>query len=195
MAVKFAPVWLGVPSPVPVTVTLAVDVAVDVPGAYCTMMVQVFPVVPGFRTVPDAQVPPVIENVPPAVPTLVMAGAAVKVNAVAPAPVAVFVTVIVPLLVVVLAGVVVSTGAGAEIVSVAPVIWNVPGAFMFPLVASTTVTVLAVSPAVAPIAQEALTVVAVAVTPVQLTPAPLMVTPVAPARPAPLITSGTVAPC
>lgn len=194
MAGKFAPVWLGVASPVPVTVTLADAAVADPPGAYCTRMVQVFPVVPGFRTVPDAQVPPVIENVPLAGPvTLVMVGAAVNVNACAPAPAAVFVTVIVPFLVVVPPEF--SAGVGAEMVSVAPVTVNVPGAFTFPLVGSITVTVLAVSPAFAAMKQEAVTVPAEAVTPLQLTPAPLMVTAFALCRPAPDIDSGTVAPC
>src|SRR5580704_1005909 len=75
-------------------------------------MVQVFPV-PTPRTVPDAQVPPVMEKVPPAVPTLAIVGDAVSLTGPALAPVAVLVTVMVPVLVVVLAVVVVNTGAGA----------------------------------------------------------------------------------
>jgi len=75
--------------------------------------------------VPLAQVPPAgMENVPPAVLTVVIVGAPVNVNGPAVAPVAVFVTVIVPVFVVVVAGVVVSAGAGALIVNVAPVTVN-----------------------------------------------------------------------
>jgi hypothetical protein len=101
-----------------VTVTLAIAVVVMVPGAYCTVMVQL---PPGATTAPDAQVPPVIENAAPAgAVTVLIAGAAVKVNdAVAPAP---FDTVMVPVLVVVLAGVEVSAGAGAEIARMALVV-------------------------------------------------------------------------
>ena len=86
-----------------------------------------------MRTVPLAQVPPpVMENVPLAPADI--AGAAVNVNAPAVAPVAVLVTVIAAVLVVVSAGVLVSAtvegaiAAGAENVSVAPVIVNVSGA-------------------------------------------------------------------
>ena len=97
-------------APVPVMVTFAVAVAVDAPGAYCTMIVQVFP---AATAAPETQVPPVvIEKVPPAVPTLAIVGAAVKVSC---APLAV--TVIVPVSVVVLAGVVASAGAGAAMVA------------------------------------------------------------------------------
>lgn len=77
-AVKLAPVWDAVASPVPVTLTLAVAVVVpDVPGTYCTMIVQA---PPAFTTVPLAQVPPVIENVPPTVPTFDIAGPVVNVK-------------------------------------------------------------------------------------------------------------------
>ena len=110
MAVKLALVNDPVPdAPVPVMVTFAVAVAVDVPGAYCTMIVQVFP---AATAVPEAQVPPVMEKAPPAAPTLAIVGVAVKVSC---APLAV--TVIVPVLVAVVAGVVVSAGAGAAMVA------------------------------------------------------------------------------
>ena len=111
MAVKLALVNDPVPdAPVPVMVTFAVAVAVDAPGAYCTRIVQVFP---AATAAPETQVPPVVmEKVPPAVPTLTIAGLALKVSC---APLAV--TVIVPVLVAVVAGVVVSTGAGAEMVA------------------------------------------------------------------------------
>ena len=112
MAVKLALVNDPVPdAPVPAMVTFAVAVAVAVPvvgGAYCTMIVQVFP---AATAAPETQVPPVMENVPPAVPTLAIV-VALKVSC---APLAV--TVIVPVLVAVVAGVVVSAGAGAEMVA------------------------------------------------------------------------------
>jgi hypothetical protein len=80
---------------------------------------------------------------------------------------------------------------GALKAAVPAVIRNVPVTVAFPLVASTTVTVLAVSPALAAITQEALTVVAVGVPlSVQVTPAPLIVTPVASCRLAPVIVTG-----
>src|SRR5256885_6841694 len=68
------------------------------------IFVQVFPGPElGLRTVPEAQVPPVIEKAPvPAV--LVMVGAAVRVNGLAAAPLAVLVTVTTPFFVVGVAG-------------------------------------------------------------------------------------------
>lgn len=148
---------------------------------------------PEARTELEEQVPPVMENVPPVVVSVAV-GAAVNVNAPAVVPVAVFVTVIVPDLVLVLAGVVVSAGVGAEIVSVAPMIWNAPVRVAFPVLVA-TVTFLRVSPAVEAITHEALTVVAVGVPlSVQVTPAPLMVTSVVPARLVPVIVTGTVVP-
>ena len=95
-------------------VTCASDVVVP-DGAYCTIIVHV-PV--GATTVPFAQVPPVIEKAP-GPRTLVTMGAAVSVNEPAFAPVAVLVTVIVPVFVVVVAGVVVNDGVGAEMLTVA----------------------------------------------------------------------------
>jgi hypothetical protein len=121
LAVKLAPFSVAVARPVPVIVTCAVAVAVDVPGAYCTVTVQL---PPGATTKPDAQVPPVVEKAPPALPTLAIVGAAVNVNGPAFAPVAVLLTVIVPLLVFVLAVVVVSNGEGTEMAAVAPVTVN-----------------------------------------------------------------------
>jgi hypothetical protein len=114
--VKLALVCDAVARPVPVIVTFAVPVAVDVPGTYCTVIVQVFPVVPDASTVVALHVPPVIEKVPPAVPTLANDGAAEKVNDAFP----VLLTVMVPVLVIVFAGVEVNTGLGAENVAVAP---------------------------------------------------------------------------
>ena len=76
-----------------VIVTLAVDVSDPVVGGtYRTLIVQL-PL--GAITVPDEQVPPVIEKVPLPL-CLAMRGAAVSVIAPAFAPVAVLVTVMVP---------------------------------------------------------------------------------------------------
>jgi hypothetical protein len=91
--VKLGLVCVAAVRPVPLIVTLPVAVVVDPPGAYCTMIVQN---APGLTTAPDEQVPPVIEKVPPAVPTLADVGFAVNVNGPAFAPVAVFLTVMVP---------------------------------------------------------------------------------------------------
>ena len=53
-------------------------VAVVVPaGVYCTMIVQV---PPAAMDAPEMQVPPVIANVPPGVPTLVTIGLALSVR-------------------------------------------------------------------------------------------------------------------
>lgn len=113
--------WDAVAAPTSISVTWAVEVAVDVPGAYCTVIVQL---PPGLTTAPDTQLPPVIEKVPvPAV--LVMVGAAVSVSGPAFAPVAVLVTVMVPLFVVVLAVAVAKEGEGPANVTVAPVTVNV----------------------------------------------------------------------
>jgi hypothetical protein len=98
-------------------VTLAVAVAVLPPGKYWTVMVQLLP---ALRV--DPQVLPVIEKLPPVVPTLLTTDAAVKVNAPAVAPVAVLLTVMLPVRVAVpLAPPVVNAGAGADMVMVAPV--------------------------------------------------------------------------
>ena len=111
----------GVPvMPVPVTLTCAVEVAVDPPGRYCTEIEQLLP---AAITKPLMQVPPVIENELAAGPAvLVTAGAAEKVNGPAFKPVAVFETVIVAFFVVVPPDVI--AGLGAEIVSVAPTMRN-----------------------------------------------------------------------
>ena len=110
---KLALVCVPVPT-FPDIVTFAVAVAVDVPGAYRTVIVQL---PPAATTVPEAQVPPVIEKVPPAKPTLPIVGFAVSVSD-RFAPVGLL-TVIVPFFVVVLAGVDVNTGVGALIVTAA----------------------------------------------------------------------------
>ena len=152
MAVKLAPVIVAVAIPEPVMVTRAVAVAVGVAvaGTYCTTIVQLLP---GATTTPEAQVPPVMVNVPPGAPTLAIVGADVKVSG--PVAAAALLTVIVPVSVAVLAGVVVSTGAGAEIATVAPVTVNgsvlvVPTGvatpiFLIPKVAPGAITRLAVT--------------------------------------------------
>jgi hypothetical protein len=105
--------------PVPVTVTFAVAVVVpDVPGAYCTVIVQLLA---GLTTAPNTQVPPVIEKVPPAVPTFVTVGAAVSVSG--PVAAAALLTVMVPLWVVVVP--VTSDGVGPAKATVAPLTVNV----------------------------------------------------------------------
>src|SRR5947207_15880256 len=86
-----------------VNVTCAVDGQVPVAvvvqvagGTYCRLIVQVFPGPElGLRTVPEAQVPPVIEKAPVSA-VLGMVGAAVGVNGLAAAPPAVLVTVSAP---------------------------------------------------------------------------------------------------
>jgi len=124
-------------NPEPVTVTVAVEVAVDVPGVYVTGIVQLWP---GLSTVPLAHAPAAaapIVKVPPtkAFDVLVMVGAAVNVNgpAFALAGLTVLVTVMVPFLMVVLAGPVVNAGAGAEMASVAPITLNVTVLLTYPL--------------------------------------------------------------
>src|SRR5207237_8007170 len=111
LPLKFGPFCDVVVGPVSVNVTCAVDGQVPVAvvvqvagGTYCTLIVQVFPGPGlGLRTVPEAQVPPVIEKAPvPAV--LVMVGAAVRVNGLAAAPLAVLVTVTTAVFVVGVAG-------------------------------------------------------------------------------------------
>src|SRR5580692_10325060 len=83
-------------------------------------MVQVLP---GARTVPDAQVPPVTVKAPVPV-TRLTTGAAVSVSAPAFAPVAEFLRVTVPDFVFLLAGVVVKAGAGPVNAAVPPVTVN-----------------------------------------------------------------------
>ena len=136
---------------------------------------------------------------------LVTLGGAVNVKGpeLAVAGLAVLVTVIVPVLVVVFGlpgpeGF--NTGEGAEIVSVAPVTWNVGvtvPTVLPPPPPCVNVTVLAESPALLAIAQLAVTVVAVDTTPVQLTLPPLNRTPVTLLRfdpPVAVTVTGTVAP-
>jgi hypothetical protein len=186
LAVKLALVNDPVPdAPVPVMVTFAVAVAVDVPGAYCTKIVQVFP---AATAVPETQVPPVMEKVPPAVPTLAIVGAALKVSCV---PLAV--TVIVPVLVVVLAGVVVSTGAGAE--TVAPI--TVKGIVLVAPMGVVRPRLWIPSVAVAEIARLAVTWVPVELTArlpaTSVIPPPRPLIAVVPVRLAPVNVTGSVA--
>jgi len=105
-------------APVPVTLTEAVASTVST-GTYCTFTVQLLP---GLTIAPATQVPPEMVKVPPAIPTLVIVGATVKVNGAVAA--AALLTVMVPALGVVFAGVVVNAGEGALTVSVAPVTWK-----------------------------------------------------------------------
>ena len=121
-ALKLAPFCDAVVVPVPATVTCAVEVKIDVPGAYCTRIVQL---PPAAIADPFVQVPPVIEkpaDVGPAV--FVTVGAAVNVNG--PVEPAALVTVIVAFFAVRFPGAVVIAGAGAEMASVAPVTVKVP---------------------------------------------------------------------
>ena len=190
MAVKLALVTVAVP--VPVTLTLAVAVAVDVPGAYCTIIVQL---VPGFTPKPDTQVPPVrIEKVPPAPPTLATVGLAVRVRgAVA---VAAFVTVNVPVFVTVVPGVVVNgEGVGAAIATVAPVTVN-GIVFVFPIgVARPMLMIPGVAPlAIARVAVTVLELTTVRVPATTETPVPpIPFNPVVPVRLAPVKVTGSVA--
>jgi hypothetical protein len=172
----------------------AVASAVDVPGAYCTPTVQL---PPGLRTVVAVQAVPLagatIENVPPTVPFLLTAGAAVKVNAPAVVPLAVLLIVTVAVLVVVLAGVVVMAGVGTPIPTVAPVTWN--GSALVVPIGVTTVTFLEVRPAAAVIVQLVVIEVAVTVPIGQVTPVPVTFIAVAPVRLVPVSTTGvTVVP-
>ena len=109
LAVKLVPVRVPVVT-FPVIVTCAVAVAVEVPGAYCTLIVQL---PPGATTEPLAQVPPVIVKVPPAGPTLTIAGVAVRISS----PAALLLTVMMPVFVDVLAAAVVNAGLGAPMVT------------------------------------------------------------------------------
>jgi hypothetical protein len=78
---------------------------------------------PGARTVPDAQVPPVIVKAPVPV-ALLTTGAAVSVIGPAFAPVAEFLSVTVPVFVLPFAGVVVKAGVGPVKAGVPPVTVN-----------------------------------------------------------------------
>ena len=194
MPLKLPPFWVAAASPDPVTVTCAVESAVDPPGVYCTVMVQWLP---GLITAPTTQLPPVtIENEDwegPAV--LVTVGSAVNVNGAEVPPLAVLVTVIVPVLTVLLAGVLVNAGDGAEIASVAPFTVKAPVRVLLSPFDPVTVTFLAVSPAPLAITRFAVTVVAVATILFAVTPAPDMVIPVVPPKFVPVSVTGTVVPC
>lgn len=182
-------VCVPVAAPVSVMVTFAVAVAVDVPGTYCTTIVQV---PPGATAAPEMQVPPVMENVPPAAPTLVMTGFAVNVSGNVAA--AALLTVMVPVFVVRSGVAVVKAGAGAEIAGVAP--RTVKGSVLLAPIGVVTPRFLMPGAAPFAITQLAVTVVAVGVPViVQVTPPPDTVTAVAPVRLAPLMVTGTVVPC
>lgn len=169
----------------PVSVIATTYVAVEVlVGTYRTVIVQLLP---GLTTAPDTQVPPVIEKVPvPALGSFVNVGAEVSVSGPAFAPVAVLVTVIVAFFVVVLAGVVVITGLGAVIETVAPTTLNATVLLVPPGV----VTAMFLTPSVAAFAifRRAVTLVEVEVRlPVtRVTPPVSPVRAVAPARLLPL---------
>jgi len=189
-------VWDAVVIPDPVTVTVALAVAVVV-GTYDTSIVQLLP---GLRRKPLTQVPPAgLENVP-AVLVLVTVGVALNENA--PVAVAALVTVIVPVFVVVLPGVVTNACEGAVAttgpsVSVAPRTVNVVAGAETGVVpiGVTTVTFLEPSPAAGVIVQFALTVVVPVTTkPEQVTPVPDTLTAVAPVRFAPVRVTATVLP-
>ncbi len=176
--------------PVPAIETCAVAVAVDVPGAYRTKIVQL---APGATTLPDTQVPPTgIEKVPPALPTFVIVGAAVRVSGPAVAPVAVLVTVMVPFLV--LVPPVFKAGVGPVNVAVAPN--TVKGSELLAEAAAVvTVTFLAESPAFLAIVKVAVTVVSfTTVILLTVTLPPGTVIAVAPVRWLPLRVTGTLVP-
>lgn len=185
---KFVVVWFGVATPVSVTVTLAVAVAVLVPGAYCTTIVHALP---GAITKPDTQVPPVMEKVPPVVPSLVIEGAVVRVMKPADVPVAVLLTVIVPVLVVVSGVVVVSAGVGPLNATVPSNVVKATGLVV--LFGVTTCTFRLPAIAVGAIIRVAFTVVELAtVNVLTVTPDPVTVTAVAPVRLVPVRTTGTL---
>ena len=188
---KLALVILAVAMPVPVMVTFAVAVAVGVvvDGVYCTMIVQL---PPGATAAPLTQVPPVFAKVPPAAPTFVTVGVAVRVRG--PVAVAALVTVIVPVSTAVLAVVGASVGEGAEIATAAPVTVN-GIVFVFPIgVARPRFRI----PSVAPFGITRFAVTEVGLTtvrPVAVIPdPPRPFTPVAPVRLVPVKVTGTVEP-
>lgn len=169
-------------------VTLAVAVAVLVPGAYCTVMVQELP---GAITRPDTHVPPIIVKAPPVVPTLAIDGAVVSATLPADVPVAVLLTVIVPVLVVVFGVVVVSAGAGPLNATVPSKVVN-PSTLVVPL-GVTTATFLVPGVAVGATDSVALMVLEfTTVNALTVTPVPVTVTAVAPARLVPVRTTGTL---
>jgi len=179
---------VGVLIPVPVIVTCAFTVAVDAPGAYCTMIVQL---PPGATTVPLAHVPPVMLNAGFA-GTGTIAGAAVRVRF--PFAVAELLTVIVAVSVAVLGVVGASVGVGAEMVTAAPCTVNAT-VLVFPMAVVERPTFLTPVVAVAAIARLAVT--SVELTTVRLlvtrvTPAERPVTPLTPLRLVPVNVTGTV---
>lgn len=200
MPLKFGPFCDVVAGPVSVNVTCAVDGQVPVAvvvqvagGTYCALIVQVFPGPGlGLRTVPEAQVPPVIEKAPvPAV--LVMVGAAVRVNGLAAAPLAVLVTVTRPFFVVGVAGAGFNAGVGPAKPTVAPVTVNVTAL----LAPAGVVTLRFRIPGAAaePMVNVALTWVSetdVKLLTVTMAPKPLIA--VAPVRPTPVRVTGTLLP-
>lgn len=192
MAGISADVWFAVGAPVSVSVMYALAPNALPPGAYCTTIVQVLPAV---ITKPLTQVPPVIENAPAAGPdALVTVGVALSVMDVA----RLFVTVTVPLWVLVLAGV--DDNAGLGLLNVTDVgAFTVNGTVPVGPADPITDMVLAPDVVVAGMVQFAVTVVKVGVpviAQVMAVPAPPMTfTPVAPARPVPVMVTGTVAPC
>ena len=104
------------PVPVPVTLTSAVAVALEPPGAYVTTSVQLPPTASAVVAVQGVVPPGAIENVPPAVPTLVTVGSALNVNVAVPE----LVIVTVPAWVVVVP--VTKDGVGPANVSVPPTV-------------------------------------------------------------------------
>lgn len=195
MPLKFAEFWLAVEAPVSVTVTCAAEVAAAsvvavCGGTYCTITVQLLP---GFTTAPDTQVPPVTEKVPdPEVAVVV--GLPVSVSGPA-LEVAVLLTVIVPVLVdLILArvvDVVVRTGEGAEMATVAPRTVNVAAG----VVPVGVVTVMLCAPSPVEVRRFSVAVTVVAFTATKLeTAIPEAVTAVAPVSPVPVIVIGTLVP-
>lgn len=147
-----------------------------------------------MRTVVAVHVPPVTANVPPAVPTLLTAGAALNVKAMfAPAA---LLTVIVPVLAAVpLAPPAVNAGVGAVNATVAPRTVNPPVRVAVPI-GVVTVTFLAVRAAVAVTVQVEVSELDETTTAfVQVTPAPDTATVVAPVRFVPDMVTGVAVPC
>ena len=168
--------------------TYAVDCVV-VLGTYWTMMVHVEP---GLTTFPEAQVPPVIENVPFAAPAVVViVGAAVSVIGAAEVPVAEFMTVTVPIFVVRLFPF--NPGDGPDQFTVAPCTVNATE-LVVPFGVTTAMLRLPV-PAVPAMVSVAVACVALTtVRPLAVAPVPETVTAVAPVRPLPVRVMGTAVP-
>lgn len=192
MAPKLALVKLDVAMPVPVIDTFAVDVAFDVPGAYCTLIVQL---PPGATTVPEVQVPPErIEKIPAPL-AVVIVGAADRVRF--PVAVAALLTVTKPDFVNRLATVVVSVG-NAEKLTFAPVTVNVTAELNCVAPCGVVTVTPRAPPTAAPLvmAKVAVRLVPAAFTliPLAVTPVPPMVTAVAPDRLTPVIVTPTLVP-